>query len=322
MSTDRYYSLATYFRHRFGHRVRKIPLDAGSTCPNRDGTLSVRGCSFCNQRGSGSDLAKLGLTLTQQYLRQRDTLRIRRPDAKFMAYIQSFSNTYGPIARLRRMLDELSDLPDLVGLAIGTRPDCLDDAKLTLLREAPIAELWLDLGLQSMHATTLRRINRGHDAATFATWTERAAALGLRVCAHVIVGLPGETEADFKQTISFVNRLPVAGIKIHNLYVCTGTSLEEEWLRGEITLLNRMEALHWTAHGLATLRPDIVIHRLNGDPAQDELVAPDWTAHKTAYLNDLNQLLRAENIWQGKDLGCPPESKHLPTIGASHDNRY
>ncbi len=312
MSSTRYYALATYFRQRFGRRIQKIPLDAGSTCPNRDGTLSTQGCAFCNELGSGTGLASAGLSVPRQYLALRDMQLRKRPEAQFMAYIQSFSNTHGPADRLRSLITALTDLPDLVGLAIGTRPDCLDEKKLAILADTPWTETWLDLGLQSAHDRTLFRIQRGHDAACFARWTERAAQAGLKVCAHVITGLPGETLADFEQTISFVNRLPVRGIKIHNLLICAGTPLERTWREGSASLLSREESLSWLVRGLTLLRPDIVVHRLNADPSGDELLAPAWAADKRDFLNDARHLLEATNTWQGHALGHPLPAWFMP----------
>lgn len=306
MPSHRFYSLPAYFQQRFGHGVRKISLDAGSTCPNRDGTLSHTGCAFCNEQGSGNDLARTGLSLSGQYHEQWKIQRERRPNAKFMAYIQSFSNTYGPASRLQQMLETLRGLPDLVGVALGTRPDCLDEEKLELLRQAPAPEIWLDLGLQSMHERTLRRINRGHDAGSFAHWSTLAAERGIKVCAHVISGLPGEDAADFKQTLTFVNSLPVAGIKIHNLYVCRDTRLEQQWSAGALCLLSRQESLEWLVQGVTMLRPDIVIQRLNGDPSPEELVAPQWALDKAGILNEFRHILKKRNLWQGKALGLEP----------------
>lgn len=219
-----------------------------------------------------------------------------------MAYLQSFSNTYGPAARLADLIQELSDLPDLLGLAIGTRPDCLDEEKLEIVRGAPFDETWLDMGLQTAHDRTLRRINRGHDAACFAFWARKAGEMGLKVCAHLITGLPGEDLADFEQSIAFVNSLPVAGIKIHNLYVCRGSALESAWRSGELNLLSENESLDWLVRGIALIRQDIVIHRLNGDPEPDDLVAPGWAVDKTAFLNAFKKRLQESNTWQGKAL--------------------
>lgn len=305
MSPNRYFPLSVYFRQRFGRTVRKVPLDAGSSCPNRDGTLSRSGCSFCNARGSGTGLGREGLSLREQYLLQRDRILARGRQTGLLAYLQSFSNTHGPAARLTRLIEELDGLPDLVGLAVGTRPDCLNEKKLGILRMAPGEEIWLDLGLQSAQDRTLRRINRGHDAACFAIWATRAAQHGIKVCAHVITGLPDETMADFGQTIAFVNNLPVAGVKIHNLYVCRDTPLERDWRAGRFTPRSMDESLDWLMHGLGLLRQDIVIHRLNGDPDPGELAAPAWAARKTEFLDAARKRLRETDNWQGKALGLP-----------------
>ena len=302
MSPNRIYPLSLYFQRRFGQRVRKIPLDAGNSCPNRDGTLSRSGCAFCNQKGSGTGLAETGTTLREQYLALRERSR-DKGRALFLGYIQSFSNTHGPAQRLRQMLRELEGLPDLAGVAIGTRPDCLDEEKLEILRHAPFQELWLDLGLQSALDATLRTLNRGHDSACYAQWATKAAEQGIKVCAHVITGLPGENVADFEQTILFVNSLPVSGIKIHNLYVCHGTTLESAWNSGTLRLLSREDSLDWVVRGIALLRPEIVVHRLCSDPGHDELLAPSWAHEKPAFLNDLRQRLQETDTWQGKALG-------------------
>ena len=302
MFPNRFHSLSLYFQRRFGQRVRKIPLDAGSSCPNRDGTLSRSGCAFCNQKGSGTGLAQTGTSLREQYLTLRERCR-DKGRALFLGYIQSFSNTHGPAQRLRRMLSELEGLPDLVGVAIGTRPDCLDEEKLEILRHAPFEELWLDLGLQSARDATLRALNRGHDSACYADWATKAAERGIKVCAHVITGLPGENLADFEQTILFVNSLPVSGIKIHNLYICHDTALESAWNADELKILSREESLRWLLRGIALLRPKIVVHRVCSDPGDDELLAPSWAHEKTAFLNELRQRLQETDTWQGKALG-------------------
>ncbi len=305
MSPNRFYPLSVYFQRRFGQRIRKIPLDAGSSCPDKYGSLSRNGCTFCNQMGSGTGMARTGMSLSRQYLAGRERHLGRAENTRFLGYIQSFSNTHGPAARLRELLRELDGLPDLAGLAIGTRPDCLDEEKLKILQTAPFEEIWLDLGLQSSHDRTLELINRGHDAACFATWVAKAAERGIKVCAHVITGLPGEDLADFEQTIAFVNSLPVAGIKIHNLYICRDTALEHAWRSGTLELLSREESLAWLVRGITLLRPEIVIQRMNSDPGADELMAPKWALEKAGFLNAAKQNLLEGDSWQGKALGLP-----------------
>jgi len=303
----RHYSLSTYLRARFGRRVQKVPLDAGFTCPNRDGTLSGAGCVFCNPFGSGTGLSgsgpsDSGMTLAEQWDFWRDRLAKKYKTASFLAYLQSFSNTYGPLERLREVLEELLALPGLTGICLGTRPDCLDREKIALLAEAPVEELWLEIGLQSANNQTLKRINRGHDRETFAWAAGLAAKQGLNVCAHVIAGLPGETPNDFLATVEFINGLPVRGIKFHNLYVCRGSTLAAWWKRGEYAPLSREEYVAWLAEALPWLRPDIVVHRLASDPKPGELLAPDWASDKRTTLKRLDEALKALNTWQGKAL--------------------
>ncbi|MEW5774328.1 MAG: TIGR01212 family radical SAM protein [Thermodesulfobacteriota bacterium] len=296
--------LAGHLRRRFGRTLRKVPLDAGFSCPNRDGTLSRAGCAFCNARGSGTGLFARGLSLAQQWE------RLRGPDPKRpgLAYLQAFSNTYGPAERLARVLDEIAALPGLAGLCLGARPDCLDRAKLELLAgfrerlrspELPEPELWLELGLQSAHDATLARINRGHDAACFADAARAAAGLGIPVCAHLVLGLPGEGLPHFLQTVDFVNGLPVAGVKLHNLYVAEATALAALWRAGGLLPPTREDYLDWLCALLPRLRPDLVIHRLVADPAPGELLAPDWAGDKRTTLDMLEKMLEERDIRQG-----------------------
>ncbi|MDY7001991.1 MAG: TIGR01212 family radical SAM protein [Thermodesulfobacteriota bacterium] len=303
----RYYSLSTYFRARFGRRVQKVPLDAGFTCPNRDGTLSKTGCVFCNPLGSGTGLSgsgpsNSGMTLAEQWDFWLARLSKKYKAASFLAYLQSFSNTYGPLERLREALEEMLALPGLVGICLGTRPDCLDREKIALLASLPVQEVWLEIGLQSANNQTLKRINRGHDREAFARAAHMAAKQDLNVCAHVIAGLPGETLDDFLATVEFLNRLPVRGVKFHNLYVCQGATLAAWWRRGEFEPLSREEYVAWLVSALPKLRPDIVLHRLGSDPKPDELLAPDWASDKQTTLNNLDEALETLDTWQGKSL--------------------
>ncbi|WP_462324420.1 tRNA modification radical SAM protein MnmL/YtqA [Desulfoplanes sp.] len=300
---SRYFSLSTYFHNRHGHRVQKIPLDAGFSCPNRDGTLSAAGCLFCNPLGSGTGQGQDSTPLAEQYNFWRARFHKKYKAHAFLGYLQSFTNTYGPLSAVTRVLDELRGLPELAGVCIGTRPDCLDRAKLAALAKFPGPENWLDLGLQSANDQTLVRINRGHDVACFERSARMAGEMGLKVCAHVIAGLPGETKEDFLATIDFLNRLPVQGIKIHNLYVCKGAGLALWWRRGDYLPPSMAEYVGWVVHGLAHLRPDIVIHRLNGDPQPGELLAPDWAGDKSGVLQAISLALAEQDTWQGRAYG-------------------
>ena len=296
----RYNALSKTFRALYGRRARKIPLDAGSACPNRDGTLSRGGCAFCNAVGSGTGLYHKGFGLRAQW--EALTPPARRRGEALIAYLQSFTNTYGPAARLADLLAALAELPDVAGLCLGTRPDCLDATKCALLAAFPGPagrSVRLELGLQSANDATLRRINRGHDSACFARAVREAAAAGIGVTAHLMAGLPGESVPDFLATIDFVNALPVSGVKFHNCLVVAGAALEGRFRRGDYTPISRSDYIAAVCAGIARLRPDIVVERLNADPAPGELVAPDWAADKRGLLAAIAARLEADDIWQG-----------------------
>jgi radical SAM protein (TIGR01212 family) len=309
----RTYALSARTRQIHGGRVQKIPLDAGFSCPNRDGTISTQGCVFCNPAGSGSGMEQRGLTISEQWAFWRDLHRERHGFTLFTAYLQSYSNTHGPIGKLARTLEQLKGLPGLTSLNIGTRPDCLDDDKLDLLaaqRDAlGLAEISLEMGLQSANDATLTHINRGHDADAFARAAEDAAARGLTVVAHVIAGLPTalgrEGRDDLAATVEFINTLPVTGIKFHNLYVARNTPLAEAFAAGGYQPLTLDDYLDSLTNALMRLSPTTVVHRLNGNPASGELVAPAWAGNMRALHNAVRTHLEAHDVWQGKNNGAP-----------------
>lgn len=274
-------TFTAHLRRRFGQRVQKIPLDAGASCPNRDGALSRSGCTFCNASGSGSGLGLSGMRLPEQWHYWREHFRASNRASLFLAYLQSFSNTYGPASRLAALLDILDELPDLAGVSVGTRPDCVDEEKLALLVAPPWKEKWLELGVQTLHDATLRRINRGHDAAASARAIRLSAAAGIQVCAHLMAGLPGESPEMFLETVRRLNDLPVHGVKFHNVYVCRETALEREYRSGAYIPLPRNLYIELTVEALTRLRPDIIVHRVVADPAPGELAAPEWATDKS-----------------------------------------
>jgi len=296
---DTYNTLSRYWKKIFNTRVQKIPLDAGFDCPNRDGALSRTGCIFCNPAGSGTGLYSSGMSLKDQYQYWRTRFLSRYPEALFAAYLQSYSNTYGHVDRINNSLKELTGLPGLKVLCIGTRPDCLDLQKTRILSRFPSKETWLEIGLQSSKPETLKLINRGHTPENFAHACRTAHRAGLKVCAHVIAGLPGENLEDFLETIQFVNRLPVQGIKLHNLYVCENTVLAGWWRKGEYIPLAQTEYIKWAVTALSCLRPDMVVHRLTGDPSGDELLAPEWSRDKTTTINKIKETMQSRDLKQG-----------------------
>ncbi|MCD7985149.1 MAG: TIGR01212 family radical SAM protein [Desulfovibrio sp.] len=307
----RWHTLAAYFRRNYGTRVQKIPLDAGSACPNRDGLLSTQGCVFCNALGSGSGLGAHGLSLAEQWRAWRRRYDATDPDCRFLAYLQSFSNTYGSLERLQTLLREAAALPGCRGLAVGTRPDCLSPEKLDVLalagRGTGLAEIWLELGLQSAHDPTLARINRGHTAACSEKAVTEAAGRGLLVCGHLMAGLPGEGEADFLASVDWAASLPLHGLKLHNVYVPEGTELARQYRAGNYLPLERDEYVDLLCAALPRIPSRLVMHRLQSDPAPGELVAPAWAARKRPLLGDLLRALDARDLWQGCRADAPGE---------------
>ncbi len=295
-----YRDLNTYFRERFGHRVHKLTVDAGLSCPNRDGTLSTTGCIYCNATGSGTGAFARGLSIREQLEQSKIPVAKRFKARRFIAYFQSYSNTYAPVETLGRLYDEALSVEDVVGLSIGTRPDCIDDAKLDLLaRYARRCLVWVEYGLQSACDRTLRRINRGHDVACFTDALTRTRQRGLPVCAHVILGLPGETRQDMLTTARFLADHEIDGVKLHLLYVVRGTPMEALYRQGRYTCLEQQTYAELVCDFIERLPPQTVIQRVTGDPHPDELVAPAWAMQKRATLDLIQAIFRQRNSRQG-----------------------
>ena len=304
-SLKRYRDYNTYLKEIFGERVQKISLDAGLSCPNRDGTLSTKGCIFCDNRGSGTGQSILqGHSISEQITRATIFLKKRYKAQKFIAYFQSFSNTYAPVSHLKSIYDEALLQKQVVGLSVATRPDCVDDDNLGLLASYRKDHLvWLELGLQSSHDITLAKINRGHDAACFEKSIRMAEKWGLSVCVHVILGLPDETRKMMLETAGFLSRLPVQGIKIHLMYIVEGTPLAGLYQKGGVRCLERDEYAERVVDFLELIPPDVVIQRLTGDPQKSELIAPLWALEKSKNLKRIQETFERRNTWQGKKLG-------------------
>ena len=299
MSTLPYTDLNSHLRARFGCRVHKIPIDAGLTCPNRDGARGIGGCIYCNALGSGTGAASRA-TVAEQIHEARPFLQTRYRAEKFIAYFQSFSNTYAPVETLRALWSEALAEEDIVGLAIGTRPDCVGENILDLLEEFGCSTwLSLELGLQSIHDRTLALINRGHTAAEFMDAVHRARARGIDTCVHVILGLPGETREDMLETARALASLDIQGIKLHLQYVVRGTPLHRLEERGEYRCLEMEEYAEILCAFIARLPRRVVIHRLTGDPHRDELVAPRWALDKGAVLRRIGETFRTRGLRQG-----------------------
>ncbi len=306
---NRYRDLNSYFREIFGCRVQKISVDAGLNCPNRDGTISKNGCIFCNERGSGTGAFQQGVSVKDQLLKAKAFLSRRYKAKKFIAYFQSFTNTYAPLEKLESLYNEALSVEDIIGLSIGTRPDCIDESILDLLSfYAQTRLIWIEYGLQSIHDKTLKLINRGHDFNCFKKAIEMTHGRNILTCAHVILGLPGETRQDMMETAEVISKIGIDGIKLHLLYVIKGTCLESLYLQGRYRCLTQKAYVEMVCDFLERLPSNMVIQRLTGDPHPGELVAPLWALNKTKNLNLIRKTLEIQDTWQGKRY-CPKREK-------------
>ena len=297
----RYNDFNTHLRGLFGCRVQKITIDAGLSCPNRDGTISTGGCIYCNVRGSGTGAYAQGLSVTEQLIRGKNVLAKRYKAKKFLAYFQSFSNTYASLDRLKRLYEEALTVEDVVGLSIGTRPDCIDEAILDLVSGYVNDYLvWMEYGLQSARDETLSLINRGHDVQCFKQAVAATKNRGINICAHVILGLPHENRTHMLQTAEMIAGMGIDGVKIHLLYVIKGTPLETLYRQGKYRCLSQEEYVDLVCDFLECLPKDMVIQRLTGDPHPEELVAPEWSLKKSQTLSLIEDTLEKRDSRQGK----------------------
>ncbi len=297
-----YNSFNHYLRQRFNCRVQRIALGGGFTCPNIDGTRGRGGCRFCDVSGSLAAYARPSLSITEQVRHGIAHFERRANAQKYIAYFQSYTATHEQPERLRALMDEaLAADPRVVGLALGSRPDCLNNAMLDFLQEFHArTELWLDVGLESSNDATLARVNRCATTAEFLDAIRRAKARGLRICAHVIFGLPGDSEQDMLRCIDWINELQLDGIKLHNLYIDSHSAFGVLWQRGEIPMLSREEYIDLVCRAIARLRPEVLIHRLTGEAPRGRHLAPDWAANKQELLAAIHAELARRNITQGQ----------------------
>jgi len=297
----RYNDLNTYLKGIFGCRVQKITIDAGFSCPNRDGTLSTKGCIYCNVRGSGTGAGSKGLSVTEQLRQGKIALSKRYKAKKFIAYFQAFSNTYAPIERLKHLYDEAVEVEDVVGLSIGTRPDCVDESVLDLLQDyAKNYMVWIEYGLQSAHDSTLAFINRGHDFNCFKKAVDTTQNRDIKICAHIILGLPQEEKKHMLATAKAIADMGIDGIKIHLLYVVKRTKLDEFYAAGQYRCLEQHEYVDLVCDFLERIPEHMVIQRLTGDPHFEELAAPMWSMKKAETLSLIRETLEKRDSWQGK----------------------
>jgi uncharacterized protein len=296
----RYYDFKSFLVNRFGCKVYKLQIDAGFTCPNRDGKVAVGGCAYCDGRGSIIRQQGPLPSVAEQINSGKALYRNLRGAAKFIAYFQTFTNTYAPAEKLRELYGEALEQQDVIGLSIGTRPDCVDDEILCMLEDcAKRSHVWIEYGLQSIHDRTLQRMNRGHDAATFMEAVRRTAGRGLFICTHIIVGLPGETREQMLETARTIATLPIDGIKIHSLLALRGTEVGRLCEEGAITLPGKDDYVATVCDILEILPSSMVIQRLTAEGYRDIFIGPDWAANKLKVLNAIDRELEKRDTWQG-----------------------
>lgn len=313
---------STYLKNRFGKKIYKISLDAGMTCPNRDGRLDTRGCIFCSEGGSGDFASSCKLSITEQISQGKNRVSKKIADDKgsgqYIAYFQAYTNTYAPIDHLRRIYTEALNEPDIVALSIGTRCDCLSEDVLDLLEGLMYTEfpsivdgvytksrkpIWIELGLQTIHNATHARLNTHTKVELFDTAVANLYNRTIPVIAHVILGLPGETYKMMLETVSHVAALRLSGIKLQLLHILKGTKLADEYITEPFPLFELEEYCDFIIDCLEILPPDMVIHRLTGDGPRSLLIAPLWSTDKKRVLNTINKRLNERDTFQGRLYG-------------------
>ncbi len=296
-----YYSLDYYLKTTFGEKVYKIAINAGMTCPNRDGTIGSGGCIFCSAKGSGDfagDAAAPIAEQIQQGIKGVEKFHSRR----FIAYFQAFTNTYAPLAYLKSVYTQAIEQDAVAVLSIATRPDCVGPevvGLLSQLRQTYEKPVWVELGLQTVHETTARYIRRGYDLPCFERAVRLLREAGIEVIVHLILGLPGESREQIFETVNYVNSIDVQGVKLHLLHVLRGTDLAEEYQNNRFHVLEEEEYVDLVTACIARFRPDLVLHRLTGDGPKDLLLAPMWSTAKRKVLNHIHRELKAKGIRQG-----------------------
>lgn len=302
MNNERFYKLNTYLKEKFNEKIYKVSLDGGFTCPNRDGRISNKGCLFCSDVGSGEFAGNRKKTITEQIDEQLEFIKSKVKDGKVIAYFQNFTNTYGNVEYLRKIYYEALSHERVIGIAIATRPDCLDDEIIELLDEINKKYfLWIELGLQTVNDDIANIINRGYKTEVYRDITKKLNEKNIKFVTHMIIGLPNEKKEDLYNTVKLINDVHSWGIKIHLLYILKNSNLLRYYEKNLFKVYDKDEYEDTIVELLNILSPEIVIHRLTGDAKKDELFAPLWSTNKRGILNSIEKKLKATNSYQGKN---------------------
>ncbi len=298
-----YYSLSEHMKETYGEKVYKLAVDGGFTCPNRDGTLDTRGCIFCSASGSGDHASDRSLDIREQIRQAKALIRSKTAANRFVVYFQAFTNTYGDVADLKRLYTSALVDDSIVGISIATRPDCLSDEIINMLKELNRStDITVELGLQTIHAGTATFIRRHYPLDVYDNCVDRLHEAGLPVVTHVILGLPGETKGDMLSTVRYAASRPIQGIKLQLLHVLRDTDLHEYYRKQPFHILTEDEYVDIVIECLENIPSDVVIHRLTGDGPRDLLVAPLWSRNKRHVLNSIFRTMKLRNSYQGRQL--------------------
>lgn len=302
-SNKRYHTLDYFYKSKFNSKVFKISLNGGFTCPNIDGTVGKKGCIYCSKMGSGEYAGNLRDDLVTQFNNIKDMMHNKWPNGKYIGYFQARTNTYAPLSKLKSMYESILALDGVVGLNIATRPDSISRECLEYLSELNKKTfLTIELGLQTIHESTSKLINRCHTLECFTNMVNMLRERNINVVVHIINGLPYETKEMMLDTVKFINNLDIQGVKIHMLHIIKDTSLENLYYKEKFHVLTKEEYIDIVCDQLELLRPEIVINRITGDPKVDDLIEPKWLVRKFCVLNDIDKELKRRNSYQGYKL--------------------
>ena len=297
----RYYTWNRHLRDHFGHKVMKIALDAGFDCPNRDGTVAYGGCTFCSVAGSGDFAGDRVDPIEVQFEQIKERMHKKWKDGKYIAYFQAYTNTHAPLPVIKEKFEAALAQENVIGLSIATRPDCLPDDVVDYLAELnERTYLWIELGLQTVHEETARLVNRAHDFTLYKEGVEKLRSRGIRVCTHIINGLPLEDKDMMMETAREVAKLDVQGIKIHLLHLWKGTPLVKQYERGRLEFLEKEEYIKLVADQLEVIPPEMIVQRITGDGPIELMIGPMWSVNKWDVLNGIDAELQSRGSWQGK----------------------
>ena len=297
----RYHTWNYYLKHKYHQKVFKVPLNVNFSCPNRDGTCGVGGCTFCGSLGSGEFAGHIGDSLEKQFLEGQQMMLRKWPNGGSIAYFQAYTNTYADLQTLKETFQPFANRSDILGISIATRADCLEDDKIEYLQTlCKDKEIWIELGLQSIHDETAERCNRGHTYAQFLDCINRLSNTDLKIAVHLINSLPYETKEDMIESAKVLAHLPIHAIKIHMLHIMEGTVIAKQYEENPFPIQTKEEYVDTVISQLEVLPANMIIQRLTGDGVKEHLIAPTWTLKKVCVLNDIDKEMVRRNTWQGK----------------------